>query len=100
MRWSVQMNGEGGRVFGIAMDSDSGMGCAWVEEEGQGANIVALNVRPRELALTIRALQRWPLDLLDSLAQRDEAARQQDVRRRAPTSPLDETTLDSPGDDD
>ncbi len=104
MRWSFQIACESGATVTCAMDvmpvpAPSGghpnehrretRFDAMVRVDGVDGTVASTRMEPEELALMLRALARWPLDILDQLATADE-------RIRGRTPPIYATPVEEP----
>lgn len=69
----MSQHGPDGSDVGIAFDMNEERGTVWVQPSR--GEIVSVHVAARELAAIIRTLERWPLDLMDQIADADERKR-------------------------
>lgn len=66
-RWSVALPAERGCDVSVAFDGDAQRGMVAVTEPAVGT--VAAALRPGTMAQLVRALQSFPLDLMDTMAE-------------------------------
>lgn len=102
----MQLSGEGGLLFGLAVELDGAesepatrcRGTVWMQsaQSAKRPQIVTLEMPAAEMALAVRAIRNWPLELLEEMALRDQADRAR--KGRKPGDSID--TLDmEPGDE-
>lgn len=103
-RWSISAQTKDGRTVGIAFDANDEQGMVWIQRpiddpirpmvsDAGAGGVVSARIDARELAIIIRTLEKWPLDVLDAIADADERRRRGHSRSHAVSGELSDRRM-------